>query len=281
MRRRVAGFTIIEILISIVVVSLALVGILALLAASTKVAGEVVEDSYAATLARSVYESVREGARKRTFAVYQNPADKIPVRGFLFIHEGVKDDGFSPADLTNCKPPLLPAGPNDTAQLASLQRSDFAIFLPPDPAAGGTGGNERYMVYPRPVASRALVAAQNQSFTDNWFTPPHAGHATPVYYDVQRVYSLADRAVPVTTGPQPLSFDQADQYSFTVAIRRAQAPVLNSNDTLPQQADGWKRTNGLYEVEVSIYRNFDPRETSRNHAALPGGRFVELISVSY
>src|SRR5438105_4394761 len=66
-RRRSKGFTLIEILISLVIVSVGLIGIMALLSHSLKEAGEIVEDTFASTTARSVYEALREGARNRSF----------------------------------------------------------------------------------------------------------------------------------------------------------------------------------------------------------------------
>ena len=75
------GFTLVEILISLVVLLVAIAGILSLLVASTRQAGEVVEDTYAATLARSVFEAVRVGVRERSFAI--DRGDGVIVRGFV------------------------------------------------------------------------------------------------------------------------------------------------------------------------------------------------------
>src|SRR4051794_22297234 len=97
--RRVAlrkeGFTLVEILITIVIVTVGLFGVLALLTSALKVSGDVVETSFATTLARSVYESVREGARNRAFiykdtttggGLFDTTAKDTNgfVRGFLF-----------------------------------------------------------------------------------------------------------------------------------------------------------------------------------------------------
>src|SRR5437879_7013508 len=88
-RRSQRGFTLIEILISLVIVSVGLIGIMALLSHSLKEAGEIVEDTFASTTARSVYEALREGARNRSFIVRE--ATPVPhyVRGFVWMHDGI------------------------------------------------------------------------------------------------------------------------------------------------------------------------------------------------
>ncbi len=281
MRRR--GFTIIEILIAIVILTIGILAVIALLTQSLKVAGEVVEDSFAATLARSVYESVREGAQKRAFLVEENGNN---VRGFVFVHDGVMD---KPAVFT---PPPLPANSADTGRLNGLRASDFAIFLPdgspyPPPA-------EVYFVFPRPAGAAvenayiAPAGGQDDSFfaanavaTRKGPQPDYAGN--PNRFDIQRVYELRNRPTAPPAGAQP---DAGDQYSFALALRRASAPILTNaggspiawgpgtyppKNTTPQ--------DGLYQVEVMVFRNFEATPTSRHHQPVNGGHFVGLIAV--
>ena len=63
---RVRGLTLVEILISIVIVSIGIIGVLALVTATLKSSGIIIESSFASTIGRSVYESLRSGARQRS-----------------------------------------------------------------------------------------------------------------------------------------------------------------------------------------------------------------------
>jgi prepilin-type N-terminal cleavage/methylation domain-containing protein len=284
MRRRRLGFTLIEILIAIVILTLGILAVVALLTQSVKAAGEVVEDSFAATLARSVYESVREGAQRRAFLVEESGNN---VRGFVFVHDGVMDKG-SPTPFT---PPPLPANSSDTGRLNALRRSDFAIFLPdgspyPPPA-------EVYFVFPRPTQPNendwvAPAGGQDDSFfalnpipARKGPKPDYAGN--PNRFDIQRVYSLRNRP---TAPPSGALEDAGDQYSFALAIRRASAPVLTGGGGNPIQwgpntypPKNFTPQDGLYQVEVMVFRNFEAETTSRHHQPVNGGHFVGLIAV--
>lgn len=281
MRRR-RGFTIIEVLVAIVIVTIGLLAVIALLAQSVKVAGEVVEDSFAATLARSVYDSLREGATKRPFLVDESGN---LVRGFVFVHDGVVDGGGS------FTPPALPASMNDTGRLNALRGSDFAVFLPagsPYPAPA-----EVYFVFPRPTgasAENAWVApsgGQDDSFyslnpVSTRKTPKPNFAGVPNRFDIQRIYQLRNRPTAPPPGALP---DAGDQYGFAVALRRASAPTLvqgagpitwNAGNTPPNQT---APQDGLYQVEVMVFRNFEADPASRHHQPVNGGHFVGLIAV--
>jgi prepilin-type N-terminal cleavage/methylation domain-containing protein len=288
---RARGFTLIEILISVVIISIGLIGILALLTTALKTSGEVVEDSVAASLARSVYEALRSGAQQRSFAV--TDASGNLNRGFEFVHQGV-------ADGTNYTPPLLPTSSTDTAGLSALQQSDFAIFLPPPPLPGASGATiEKIFVFPRPdgagpggAQNSSGIAQDNTNNQDNSFNPPHAGYSgNVVVLDVRRVYQMSNRPNATPAGVLPVA---TDQYGFAISVRRslgANVSNLATGGALPwATASGtldpnayppsiYSYTDGIYQVEVLVYRNFDPNPMSRTHDPVAGGKFTGLIAI--
>ena len=266
-RRR---FTVLEILISIVVLSFALVGILGLLVASTRQAGQIVEDTFASTLARSVYESCRVGAREQSFIIEETSTRTM--RGFLLIHEGVGDGTL----------PTLPETREDKTKLTGLRGSDNAIFLPGAP----TGTNpEPYFVFPRPngASDNANAGVDNFQVTDNAWGD--------VSLDRQRIYTLVDgNAAPTGVtitggGAEPLP-EIASQYGFCVVVRRAVTPNLldASNDPLDWGSKGYvpdaqSSRDGLYELRIQVFRNFDPDPASKNHIPVRGGEYIGLLNL--
>jgi type II secretory pathway pseudopilin PulG len=283
------GFTILEILIALVVLGVSVLGVLALLVTSTKVAGEVVEDTFAATLARSTYEAARVAARERGFAVTEGTR---VIRGFVLTERGMSNTVPAPgaslaAAPANFVPPPLPTGPADTAALTALRASDFTIFLPNTPA-GTTGSNTNAVfVFPRPNGAATDNVAPG---VDNTLTPPLVNaRGTPVPLDVKRTYQLAHHAgaAPVT-GAVQLSREAADQYSFAIIVRQAKVPSL-MDATDPTKPPDWQAMNfvpdrvelsdGLYYLQIDVYRNFDPNPEAVDHLPTPKGRFMGLLAV--
>lgn len=268
--RRRRGFTLIEILIALVIVSIGLIGILALLTSSLRAAGEIVEDSIASTVARSVYESLREGTRKRGFIVRDGTNY---VRGFVFIHEGIKDSGGETA------PPTVPTKLDDTTQLGVLRASDFAVFLPPEP----TTGLDKIFVYPRPDGA----ATENAANTDDSNSTDTNIHGQVLPLKIKRTYQLKEHP------DKPAPNDVLEQYSFAFAIQRALSPRLTDAGT--GAPIGWgtgptldtsifppkneSRQDGLYQVEVMVFRNFEATPQARTHEPVNGGRFVGLLAI--
>jgi len=80
---RVAGFTIMEILIAMVVLSLGLLGILGVFPAGIKKTAEIVEDTNAAMIVESVRNSIELGLKR---ARIDDGTDK----GLIFLGEGVE-----------------------------------------------------------------------------------------------------------------------------------------------------------------------------------------------
>jgi type II secretory pathway pseudopilin PulG len=278
--RRGAGFTLVEILIPIVVLAVGLLGVLALLTGALRTSGGAVESTFAASLARSVYESLREGARRRAFMVEDG---NLLIRGFVFVHEGVKDRNDLPPPTLEDIPTTW--GPEEKPKLDALRRSDFVIFLPVKPTAGN---EEPYFVFPRPGGAEADNAYKGEG-RDNWLS---------TRLDVRAVYRLRDTRPPPSE-PRP---EASDQYGFAIAVRRAMAPRLtNAGEPLP-----WFNTtdpfaantgvyppgfyppgganpavarDGLYQVEVLVYRNFDPEADVESRHHQPVTTFLGLVAV--
>lgn len=282
------GFTILEILIALVVLGVSVLGVLALLVTSTKVAGEVVEDTFAATLARSTFEAARVAARERGFAV--NEGGRV-IRGFVLTERGMSNTVPAPgaslaAAPANFVPPTLPTGPNDTAALGGLRASDFTIFLPNTPT-NVTGNTNAVFVFPRPNGAAADNAFPG---ADNTLTPPLVNaRGAPVPLDVKRTYQLSHHAgASAMTGDIAVSREAADQYSFAIVVRQARVPSL-SDASDPTKPPDWQALNfvpdrvelsdGLYYFQIDVYRNFDPDPTAVDHLPTPKGRFVGLLAV--
>lgn len=313
---RRTGFTILEILIALVVLGVSVMGVLALLVTSTKVASEVVEDTFAATLARSIFESARIAARERSFSVNVTGGGGAPrvVRGFVLTERGMSNAVPFPGDPLTAAPsaflpPPLPTSPDDVAKLdgpTGLRSSDMTIFLPTDPP-GMTGANSSF-VFPRPNTA----ATDNAGLGANNVRVDGAveKHGNLIPYLVTRTYQLAHhKDAPLLTGAaaQALPKEAADQYSFVIITRQARVPKLitivpqtapeppkaepyadwQSQDFVPNTVDApansTELSDGLYYLEVQVFRNFapqpDPLVPEPNHMPLAKGRFVGLLAV--
>ena len=284
-RARSAGFTIIEILVAIVVLGLAFVGILGLLVASTRQAGQVVEDTFAASLARSVHDAIRVGVRDHSFAVndgtWGTPAQPKVVRGFILIHEGVDD-----------QTPLLPlpGSPDDVAALGPLRGSDQTIFVPLGSPPGSTGGGaEEIFVFPRPNGAATDNAG---SGVDNYLANPTQAvnwdEEGTVPLDIKRTYALPPDpyVTGAVTGPTGQA-DSSSQYSFAVVMQRAAAPPITDNTGAPlpwsslnnQPPGPVARVDGLYEFRILVFRNFEVDVDARGHRPVQGGEYIGLIAI--
>jgi len=86
-RHRGEGFTLIEILIATSILTLGLVGILALFPVAMKAGRDVVEDSNSVVIAQSVVNAIRSGIRNSKGYTKKNEAESY----FLLRHDGVRD----------------------------------------------------------------------------------------------------------------------------------------------------------------------------------------------
>jgi prepilin-type N-terminal cleavage/methylation domain-containing protein len=272
---RRSGFTLIEVLIAMFILSVGIVGVLALHTATVVNASKIAMESYVSNLARSIDAAVAEGVRQRSFVLQENWGI---ARGFLLRHDGVPTP-------TGPTMPALPTSLNDpTGTLINpLSSSDYSIFMPsaanPDPV----------FVFPRPNGAAAENPSGGGKGTDDWLTAGTPGYAGLVYLTVTRVYQLPFVAPSGNNaGANNPAIDAGGQYSFALSVRRAQSPNLaggagpesfvisGSGPTLLPQVNS-PRTDGLYEVEIHIYRAFDPNPKSPQHVEVRN--FRTLLAV--
>ncbi|HZV02088.1 MAG TPA: prepilin-type N-terminal cleavage/methylation domain-containing protein [Planctomycetota bacterium] len=271
---RRSGFTLIEVLIAMFILSVGIVGVLALHTATVVNASKIAQESYVSNLARSIDAAIAEGVRQRSFILQENWG---VARGFLLRHDGV------PTPAGPAMPPL-PTSLNDGAGtlIAPLAASDYSIFMPnaanPDPV----------FVFPRPNGAAAENPNGGSKGTDDWNTAGVPGYNGLVYLTVKRVYQLPYVAPSGNNaGASNPSIDAGGQYGFAISVRRAQSPALavggpesfaisGPGPTVLPQTNS-PRTDGLYEVEIHIYRAFDPNPKSPQHVEVRN--FRTLLAV--
>ncbi len=280
--RRTTGFTLIEILISVVILSIGIVGILALHTATAIQAASVAAEGYVSQMARSIDAAIAEGVRQRAFVLQEGTGSSIQlVRGFLIRCEGVGAGATMPS---------LPTVFQDDASgdaLQPLSASDFSIFMPTIPPGSSGSTPDPYYVFPRPTTAAAenprVSSGTLTNGTDDW-TSGTPGYNGTVYLNVQRVYQL-NFTLP-TDANNTIPMDAGNLYGWALTVRRAQVPSLGASSSVSKQtfvlgsstgptylpfgtptsgSAGFLRQDGLYEVEVQIYRAFDPSVTSPNH----------------
>src|SRR5687768_5723465 len=147
MPARVKGFTILEIMIATAILTLGLVGILALFPVAIDSGKKVMERSTAVTIAKSVAEQIRSGLRNQK---RYNLKGAVPFTYFIFHHDGVQDP--IPRDSSQERPAgdyyiLLPQfrpeqnfqGANDNDRRMNAVRATKEFVFPEDdePANGG------------------------------------------------------------------------------------------------------------------------------------------------
>jgi prepilin-type N-terminal cleavage/methylation domain-containing protein len=267
--RPASGFTLLEIMIAIVILAVGIMGVLALHTATIQTSSAATNEAFISNLARSVDAAIHEGATQRSFILQEGTSF---VKGFVLRHDGVTaGKGLPPT--TTPQGVLVDDGtwPPHTILLQQIRGADDVIFLPSAPTSGTP---DPIFVYPRPNGA----AADNPDLgalagVDNWLAQGVPGYDRTVFLDVKRTYV----PTPPRAAPQP--FDPAQLYSFALVIRRASVPTLaapraSAADTLKLVAGDpgpsllastGARTDGLYEVQVLIYRAFDASPLSPHH----------------
>ena len=137
LKQRHRGFTLIEILIAVVVLSIGLVGILAVFPTAIKKGAETAEDTYAGIFAQSVIDAVRVGVREN------RGVDAADRQYFIFQHDGVLFD-------ETVQPDGKPLTINNKTALQEAEWSlNGVIVLPKAPTPNNTiVGVEPIYVYP-------------------------------------------------------------------------------------------------------------------------------------
>ncbi len=318
MRRRSRGFTILEILISIVILVLGISGIVALFPTAIESGNQTVQDSYAAAITQSVVDAIAVGIRESRYRVSDGQNPPRVWSYFIFDHDGVYD-------------PMVPS-PQAFAADPRISAADWCILLPQGVDPNVDPGREPWFVYPSipngsfDIGDGATAAIQppydnhiaqnlsnlaNPAAGDDWgvqFIKPDYNGIQRLW--IRRVYMLGryrsgqapsgfpTRAVrdmflgdpegmTLATGAnyqnRPI-VDPWPQYSFAVAFRRAKIDNASDpggpNKGLPDGViDSYdKFSSSLYEVHVFVFRNFDSSASTQN-AISQSSRVIPRINV--
>ena len=239
------GFTILEIMIATAILTLGLVGILALFPVAIYTGKQIVEKSTSVVVAESVAEAIRQGLRNNLR--YVTRSNQVTFTYFIFKHDGVTDD--------------IP-----NRQELERPDKDYFILLPRfRPGKEGTFLNRnvaqavaKTFVYPEtdPSPNGNGDAFQADDDGDDYQLDLPGGEKLKDIR-VEKTYSLGTFLPGVeATGQSVLDdqkIDSLKQYSYAFSIQSSQ---FDSN--LSQNEQIFQPGNRLYRVRVMIYRGFVP-----------------------
>ena len=242
-RRDRSGFTILEIMIATAILTMGLLGILALFPVAIDSGRKVMERSTAVTIAKSVAEEIRAGLRNQKRTVYKGT---IPFTYFVFMHDGV--EGSVPSAETRERPDgayyvLLPqfkpevsgqGGSDEQRRIDAKERSKEFVYPETDPVANGNGD---------------AFAADD----DGDDLGEYATGAKGIL--VKKTYSVGQHLLRKGTLEGQLLADMRtdvlNQYSYAFSIR---ASMYDSN--LSFNPGRFEPGNELYSVRIMIFRSF-------------------------
>jgi type II secretory pathway pseudopilin PulG len=245
---RARGFTILEILIATAILTLGLVGILAIFPIAIDNGKKVMERSTAVTIAKSVAEAIRSGIRNQKRTVY---GGEETYTYFIFNHDGVKD-------------PI----PRDRSQ--ERAEGDYYILLPQFKAGGrGIDGNSDGERRERAVADSYEFVYPEVDQPKNGGGDPYRAHNDAhdapggngiLVKDVYKVGNLLPNEENTQKLPDDyILSDQVwemyKQFSFAFSIRTSK---FDTNVSPVSAARVYKPGNNLYHVRVMIFRSFFP-----------------------
>lgn len=258
--RRQRGFTILEILIATAILTIGLMGLLALFPVAMRSGKITIEETNAIIIAGSVEQAIRDGIQNRKA---QDPTGRFTY--FLLQHDGVTDPlPYRIAD----------ASPSDDHYIL-LPSPDTDGIQPVDRDAAFEGG--KTFVYPETDGKTwtpVVGGVQHPETSDlESQTEPNGGQ-NPLGadddgddaiddatgdkdFEVYRTYSLTNRFVDellLEAEPQLLYEDPISQYSFAFAIRPAYRDA--SLDRSSPLDDNFIPAGELYEVEILVFRTF-------------------------
>jgi prepilin-type N-terminal cleavage/methylation domain-containing protein len=226
--KKESGFTIVEILIALVVLSVGLLGILAVFPAGIRKTAEIVQETTAATIAESVRSSVELGLHKGRV----REGNDI---GFVYLGEGVKklveDEHKSLAGLINNPPVVDKAAP-------------YWVLLPP--AESG----KKYL-YPRSTPNAYDIGPRTPAPHNN----PRVLRVFPLGAEILKIREGTDPDNPTRTPTiaeqREAEKDTLPQYSYAFTIEEAK--IDTDGDRAP---DSYPKDHSLYKLTVYVYRNF-------------------------
>lgn len=278
------GFTLIEILIAVVVLSIGLVGILAVFPTAIKKGAETAEDTYAGIIAQSLIDAVRVGVREN------RGVDTGGRQYFILQHDGVLFD-------ETVAPDGRALTINDKTALTDAEWAyNGVIALPTSATANNTNvNNEPIYVYPNTkgygaTSSEAqfeelrkrieqglqLTVKDNAGIKDyrsgrdpNDYTKgdfrvmgrndvykDHIVGTYPLGGDIRRLQKRVQAEVDKGTAKKQekkVLDDPYPVYSFTLKIRRARTD--SNSDGAITNTDEF--SDKLFEVTVMIFKNFN------------------------
>lgn len=271
----VSGFTILEILLAVVILTVGLLGLLAVFPVAMDSGRRAVESTNAVIITQSVEQAIRDGLKQ-----HKGQSRDGRWTYFIFHHDGVTDD--YPTDIEKARP-----------------GADYYILLPsPDPESTTSVNREQHwdrgktFVYPESdgltwVVDDGSGEREVDNGTEDDFRGSPNGNGNPLLadddaddrevviendagvkldsypdIDVRRVYTLSNNFFDEEMAED---FDITDddpisQYSFAFSIR----PAKQDSSLGIQMPDSSKLipAGELYEVDIMVFRTF--REGTRN-----------------
>ncbi len=243
--RRRDGFTILEIMIATAILTLGLVGILALFPVAIHTGKQIVEKSTAVVVAESVAEAIREGIRNQL-----RYSSRSGDAYFLFRHDGVKD-----------RIPLQKKDEKPTG--------DYYILLPGYGRRTTFSGRQarqkaleaaRTYVYPETDRRKNGNGRASQADNDGDDYTVHFVSSKEVYTDVlvEQTYSLGnlfpdENAEPGENILADQQIEALKQFSYAFAI----SPSIEDANRSPT-SDRYEPMGRLFHVRVMIFRSFMP-----------------------
>jgi len=246
------GFTILEIMIATAILTLGLVGILALFPVAIFYGKQIIEQSTAVVIAESVAEGIREGMRNSLRSVNRG---NVTNHYFVFKHDGVKD--------------AIP-----TRRERERPAEDYYILLPRyrENAAYRSRDNAmraaKTFVYPETDTSRngngnALRADDDGDDYQRTFSNGEVANEILV----EETYSLGNSLPSPGDEGEHVFDDQVieayKQYSYAFEI---QASREDAN--MAWGGRGYRPANELYRVRIMVYRGF-PRSRGDKPVSAP------------
>jgi type II secretory pathway pseudopilin PulG len=234
--RRESGFTIVEILIGLVVLSIGLLGILAVFPAAIKKTSEVVQQTTAAMIAESVRSSVELGLHKARVT------DGTDL-GFVYLGEGVKklveDAGKTlPRDITDL---------DGTAHQVD-KTAPYWVLLP---RGEGKPGESKRFLYPRSDPNIYDMSSRTPAPYNN----PRVLKVFPLGEEVLKIRQgkAPDNSsrIPTTAERQDAEKDPLPQYSYAFTLEEAR--IDKDGD---KALDSYPEDPSLYKLTIYVYRNF-------------------------
>lgn len=264
-QNRARGFTILEIMIATAILTLGLVGILALFPVAIHSGKQVVERSTAVVIAESVAEAIRDGMRNHLR--YSRDGDAY----FLFNHDGVESE--IPALADREKPSadyyiLLPKYRGGRRGFSGRRRQEKALAA------------ARTFCYPetdRPANGRGRERRADDDGNDQ----QHRFSNGQTFEDVkiQKVYKMGTLLPGLKEkGPYILDdqkIDSLKQYSYAFSI----TPSMKDANLSPLNST-FVPAGRLFHVRVMVFRGFAAPEAHDRDAVPPDPVFELDFEVS-